>query len=287
MADLSPSRLQSELMKHGEIKIRVQLRGEPQKIITYWRGWLPDAVPERAAITIVRKSQKPRNRWWLSNDPNFYFESMTRTEKKRAELSISDKSLHMTATEIATARELTDTTYEWLSGRRGIPTLSEPIDSARLEVTVQEGPELIDAIEKFGDPEVVSAVGIGPVYLQGDPRRPNVRWLPNLTGADKSVVLGELKYFEIALADGQAGEVRTLVERAAGVFKKASNAKKSKLNKRISEIFGYGTGLMYEGHAITDAMIEGYEYDDIMSWLEEEEKKPAPCHRIRSWRGGS
>ena len=94
-------------MQHGEIKLRVMLAGEPHKLFTYWRGALPDGRPSSASVTILRPRRKFQvSSWWLPRDQGFYFEPMTRTEKKRAELSISDKALLMSAPEIATARRL-------------------------------------------------------------------------------------------------------------------------------------------------------------------------------------
>ena len=91
-------------MQHGEILVRLSLSGEPQKLLTYWRGSMRDMVPSSAAVTILKLNKKPpRTPWWSDYDPNFYFELMTRTEKKRAELGISDRALSMTALEIETA----------------------------------------------------------------------------------------------------------------------------------------------------------------------------------------
>lgn len=272
-------------MQHGDIVVQFSLHGEPQKLLTYWRGSLRDILPKSASISILRTRRQ--HRWWRFDDPNFYLEAMTRTEKKRAELSISDKSLFMTASEIAIARHLTEMTYDWLSGRRNPPSLNQPIPNARLLLNADGGPGLVDVIERFGDPEVISSVTIGAVYTQGEPRHPDVRWLPRMTGVDMSVMLGELKYFEKALAEGQAAELRKLGDRIAGVFRKTLKLRKSKLNKRLTEIFGYGDDcLRIGGRAITDDMIQGYQYEEIMTWLDGEERKTRPNDNIRSWRTG-
>jgi hypothetical protein len=143
---------------------------------------------------------------------------------------------------------------------------------------------LVDVIESFGDPEVVSAASVGAVYMQGEPRRPDARWLPQLTGVDQAVTLEELKYFESSLAAGQANEVRKLLDRVGSVFRKALNVRKARLNKRIGEVLGIGERLEIDGRLITDDMIEGYEYAEIMRWLDAEANRQKPKDRIRAWR---
>lgn len=271
-------------MQHGDIKIRISLGGEPQKLLTYWRGFLRDVVPDHAAVTILRK-RKGRTDWWSWDDQNFYFEAMNRSESKRAELSISEKSLHLSAGEIATARELTKRLFDWLHGRHGIPDISTPVQNARISLTIASGIELIDFIEKVGDSEVLSVAAVGAVYMQGEPRRPDTRWLPEMKGIDKSATLGELPYFEKSLAKGQADEIRKTAGRIAAVFRRSLNKRRSYLNKRFIEVFGYGAELQLGGRPITDRMIEGYKYDDILRWLDNEHNKQ-PKERIRTWRAG-
>jgi hypothetical protein len=272
-------------VKHGDIQVRLSLHGEPQKLLTYWRA-LPDLLPNTASVTILKMNKKAaRSPWWSDFDANFYFEPMTRTEKKRAELSISDKALSMTASEIEIARHLTGTLYEWISGRGGLPVLNQPIMSARLTLRVEGSPSLVGIIEGFGDPEVLSATTVGAVYTQGEPRHPDVRWLPDLKGIDKTLALEDLKHFESSLAEGQASEVRRMIDRIGSVFRKALGSRKAKLNKRLTEVMGYGVGLEINGRSITDAMIEGYQYDEIMRWLDGEAKRQKPPKdKIRSWR---
>jgi hypothetical protein len=142
---------------------------------------------------------------------------------------------------------------------------------------------LVGLIESFGDPEVLSAAEIGVVYTQGEPRRPDVRWLPVLQSTDKTTALQELQLFEKSLADGQGQQVRALVDRIAGIFRKQLAIRKATINKRATEIFGYGTALTIEGEPMTDKMIEE-DYEDILAWLEEQAKEHKPKERIRAWR---
>jgi hypothetical protein len=274
------------LMQHADIRLQLSLSGEPQKILTYWRGTMQDMLPTAVSVTILKMHKKQqRSPWWSDYDANFYFEAMTRTEKKRAELSISDRSLSMTAPEIETARHLTDISYDWISGRRGLPSLDKAIPNARLSLRVEGPATLVDVIEKFGDPEVVSGATVGAVFIQGEPRRPDVRWLPEMHGIDKTITLEEMKFFEGSLAEGQAAEMRNAADRVSGVFRKALNLRKARLNKRITEVQGYGKSLEINGRAITDDMIEGYQFNEIMSWLDgEKNRQRNPKDGIRSWR---
>lgn len=166
-----------------------------------------------------------------------------------------------------------------------VPNNPKCIPNARLSFRMEGPATLVDVIEKFGDPEVVSGATVGAIFIQGEPRRPDVRWLPEMHGVDKTVILEELKFFEGSLAEGQAAEMRNAVDRVSGVFRKALNLRKARLNKRISEVQGYGKSLEINGRAITDDMVEGYEFNEIMSWLDgEANRQRKPKDGIRSWR---
>jgi hypothetical protein len=269
-------------MQHGDIQLRVSLGGEPQKLVTYWRGSLRGYLPTRALVTILRPRPKSQQfHWW--HDPNFHFEAITRTEKKRAELSVSEKSLMMLPNEIAIARDLTERLSNWLSQRQGIPSIDQPIPNARIRLQGDGGPELVSVIESFPDPGVLSAAEVGVVYTQGEPRRPGVRWLPPLNGADESLAVSQLQSFAKSLADGQEARVRALIDRIVGVFRKQIAIRRAAINKRAAEIFGCGTTLTIEGELITDRKIEE-DYWDILAWLDEQAKERAPKDKIRTWR---
>jgi hypothetical protein len=272
-------------MQHGDIQVQVSLRGEPHKLLTYWRGSLRETLPISAAVTIVRPKRNHGNRgYWDYRDPSFYFEAITRTEKKRAELSISDKSLLMQAGEIATARHLTEILSDWLSRRHGLPHLDQPIPNARIALRCEGDGELVGIVEKFGDPEVLSSAQVGAVYTQGEPRRPDIRWLPTISSTDKTVAIGELQTFEKSLADGQGADVRSLVNRIATVFRKQVVARRALLQRRFTEIFGMGAELEINDRPLTDKMIESYKYEEILIWLDEQGKEN-PKDGIRTWRG--
>ena len=271
-------------MEHGDIRVRVGFSGEPQKLVTYWRGSLRHVVPVSASITILRARPARQSWYWWRTDQNFYFEAMTRTEKKRAELSISDKSLYMQPGEIARARELTEVTFNWLSGRKSLPDINQPIHNARLSLGAEGGVELIDVAEAFGDPEIVGFAGVGPIYLQGVPRRPDVRWLPDISSVATAPALAELAFFENSLADGQGEKVRDLVGRIARIFKKRLLLRRAKVNKRISEVLGVGASITVEGRSVTDEMLEGYRFREILDYLDREERGENKKDKIRSWR---
>ena len=83
-------------MQTEDIILNVSMAGEPQKLCTYCRGSLPGVLPVSAAIGIVRPWRYRPHSFY---SPDFYFDQMSRTEKKRAELSISERSLRMEARE--------------------------------------------------------------------------------------------------------------------------------------------------------------------------------------------
>jgi hypothetical protein len=265
--------------------VRLSLSEEPQKLFAYWRGPMRDILPTAAAVTILKINKRPPTTpWWSDHNPNFHFEAMTQTEKKRAELSISDQALSMTAPEIETARYLTDIVFAWMSSRSTLPILDQPISNARMSFSVEGSPVLVEAIERIGDPEVVSSVAIGAVYTQRELRRQETRWLPTARGVDKNAALSELKSFERLLAEGQASEVRRVIDRVSGVFRKALNLRKGRLNKRITEVLGYGRALQIEDRTITDDMIEDYRFTEIMDWLDAEAARQKSKGKIRAWR---
>jgi hypothetical protein len=272
-------------VQHGDIMMRLALRGEPQKLFTYWRGPMRDILPTEAAVTILKMNKRPPSSpWWSDRNPDFHFEAMTQTEKKRAELSISDHALSMTAPEIETARYLTDITFAWMSSRDPLPTLNQPISNARLSFSVEGSPVLVEAVEQIGDPEVVSSATIGAVYTPRELGRPDTRWLPTARGIDKSAILSELKSFESQLIEGQASEVRRGVDRVSGVFRKALNLRRARLNKRITEVLGYSRELQIGDRTITDDMIEDHRFTEIMDWLDAEAARQKSRSKIRAWR---
>ena len=180
--------------------------------------------------------------------------------------------------------DLTDVTYDWISGRKSIPVVDRPIKNARIGTVLDTTPDFLGAVDKFGDPEIFGGASIGAVFTQGEPRRPGARWLPTIESTNKAVALNELAYFENSLAPGQAEEVRKLIGRVTGIFRKILNSRKAKLNRRFTEVFGYGQAFELHGRPITDEMIEDYHYEDILDFLEEEEKQTKKKERVRGWR---
>ena len=157
------------------IVLNVSMEGEPQKLFTYCRGSLPGVVPVSASISIVRPRRYRPHAYY---NPDIYFDQMSRKEKKRAELSVSEQSLRMDATELEAARSLTDMTFNWLSRQSEAPRLSQPIPIGRVHLRFECGPSIMDAVEGFTDLELISSFMIGAAYLQGQPRRPVMRYLP-------------------------------------------------------------------------------------------------------------
>jgi hypothetical protein len=275
-------------MQHGEIQLRVTLAGEPQKLLTYWRGSLRETLPTRASVSIIRPYVVPRGwRWWWDHyDPSFHFEPLNRLEKKRTELSISDASLKMQPNEIEMARHLTDLLFDWLSQRRNeVPHTETPIANARISLDAEGTEELICVVEAFGDPEVLVRAAVGAVFLQGEPRRPDLRWIPDLTGVEKArVALGELQSFERSLADGQSARMRNVVDRVSGVFNRRLAARRVALNKKYTELWGIGSRLQIRGKPVTDDMLEGWSFRRLEALIQHEAEPDNPRGKTRGWR---
>jgi hypothetical protein len=265
------------------IILNVSMAGEPQKLFTYCRGSLPGALPVNAAIGTVRAWRYRPDSFYR---PDFYFDQMSRTEKKRAELSISERSLRMDAREIEAARSLTDMTFNWLSGKSEVPRISQPIPIGKVYLRFECGPLILDSIERFPDLELVSSFQIGAAYLQGQPRRRVVRNLPMVMNANKAEKIALLKEFENLLQQDQAAKVRELIERVAQLFKKRVRARKLKLDALARKVLGCGlSGMIFKGKPVSDLAIDGYQYNEILSWLNyEETRKDKPKGNIRAWR---
>jgi hypothetical protein len=267
------------LIQHGDIRMRLALRGEPQKLLVYWRGSLSDILPTSASVSIIRPLRRSYLGYW---NPSLYFEAISRSEKKRADLSISETSLEMEPEEIQAARHLTDLLFKWLSKRQfGVPTLDQPIMKAAISLVAEGDHSLLNVIKSFGDPEVIASVSLGPVYLQGEPRRPGIRWLPPLEGIDSHITIGVLGDFEKSLAAGQAEKIRSLVDLVVAIFRKRLAARRSALNKKYTELWGAGSQLRINDRPVTDRMIER-RFAELQLRLEDEAKPKH--HRTRAWR---
>jgi hypothetical protein len=264
-------------MQHGDIVVRVSVGAEPQKLFTYWRGSFGDLVPDVASITIVRPWVRSSDKWTRYYDPSISLEAMSRSEDKRAVLSISDKALNMQAGEIAIARHLTEVVYGWLSRRTGIPRENQPIPNARVWVKFGGGPEVIDALEKL-DPEILGSVEIGAVYLQGEPRRPEARWLVPIESREAGLTLEGLS-FEKSLVPGQADEVRKLVGRVRAMFQKRATARRTLISKLFREAHGCDPEEPYTDEEVDNS----YGYKIMLAAVKDAGKPKKPRERIRSW----
>jgi hypothetical protein len=264
-------------LRHGDIRVRVALRCEPQKLVNHWRRSFGDNLPISASITMLRSGRRPKNDWWWANyySPHLDFEGMTRTEKKRAELSISEASLKMLPTEIAAAADLTNVFFDWLSQRRGLPEFSNPIRNAVINIEVEGDASLLPAIETLKDPEILSRATIGAVYLQGEPRRPEIRWLPALNDLNTSQALADISNFERSLADGQAAELRSQIAIASRLFRGKRDARRTSILKRYAKLFGLGGQVEIIGRPLTDEMLYGLRHETVCAWLDAQEQDQA------------
>jgi hypothetical protein len=61
-------------------------------------------------------------------------------------------------------------------------------------------------------------------------------------------------------------------------------ARRAKVNRRATEIFGYGGEVTYYDKPITDDMLDSYEYQEILASFDETAKEKKPRENIRSWR---
>ena len=140
----------------------------------------------------------------------------------------------------------------------------ESVARAKIFVSAEDGPELLDAVESWADPEVLCEVEIGVVYLQGNPRRPETHWMRALDRtADIVPALEQLKAIKKSLADEQLTKALELIQRVSAIFRERIRRRSVATSKR----FGYGSLPPVQGEAVTDEMIES-SFDYIVACYE-------------------
>jgi hypothetical protein len=98
-------------VKSGDIISKLSIGDEPNRLFMLARSVFPGVVPDTGGVTIIRPR---RGRW---DYPHIGFASITRTERKLADVSLAQECEKMSADENEVAAALHDVLWDWLSGR--------------------------------------------------------------------------------------------------------------------------------------------------------------------------
>jgi hypothetical protein len=249
------------------------------------RSTFPNIVPDAGSVTIIKQR---RSRW--DDSPDFYLASITHSERKLADMSLAALSIQMTAEENGIAASLNDILWLWLSGRTSIPRYEKVAPFAAVTLLFS-GPaeDIVAGVETLINLEPVSSIGIGPAFLQGEPRRPEIRWLLDLgSTADVASARADFRTWNGPVPPEAVESVDRLLTRVSKVYGRRADMRRSELRRLATAALGDGADEWLHkpggyGKASPLASVEEtYQYEDDLQWLKE--AKPKPRSRYRSWR---
>jgi hypothetical protein len=211
-------------LQHGDIIAQITMSAEPSRLFRFWRSTLRDAQPESAAVTI-RKRNKSR----FDCSPDFHLTSVTRSERKLADMSLSAMSLKLEAGEIEHAVRLHDILWDWLSYRRKDPVLDDAMPFIDVGVTMSGPAEtVISQLETMHDLTPLFSVQFQVAFLQGRPTTVQARTPKSMeTSADLATMLQDIETYRQRMAEGQAATLKALGQRLAAGPSRASRVRLS------------------------------------------------------------
>jgi hypothetical protein len=251
-------------MQHGDIQVRMDLNGEPQKLLTYWCGHIGGSVPDSMSVTLMKR--RPAR----FEDRAFSFGTITKGGTQIATQVLNQQLSKLSGDEICGVTFLQDGCHEWMNGRRSALVIDQPMPRYRLNLGLTTDGSIVDQLEKFTDADLIGRVIFGAVYLQGEPRFPNVRWLPPLDDQNTSPLKRELSIFEQLLAEGQAAEIRSLIDRMATIFRKRASRHVVAVRKRLGQLYRTGYEFRWGDWPVTEKDMDE-DFEEIMTFLDQQE----------------
>jgi hypothetical protein len=271
-------------MNSDDLLISLRIQGEPSALFRNWRAGLRENVPKSASVSLKKRNPRP------NGERYFNCESVLPTERKRADLSLSEICQLLRPEEIASFRDLHDVLYEWLS-RREPPRLDQPIPSFLVYLTSEGDAEsALTGFESLPANEMLGAVEVGPVYLQDRPRVPMVRWLPDIKSNTASEARNSLTNFAQSLEPGQVDVVLRTIARVEALFEKKATFRRQALTDRARLVLdGEANHWLNTGHyreAPIRCVHDDRQYEDAQVALDkiEKAKNKKRDGAIRSWR---
>jgi len=218
-------------LQHGDIIAQITMSAEPARLFRFWRSTLRDAQPE-SALVIIRK----RNRSYWSSD--FYLNSVKRSERKLADMSLSALSPKLDAGEIEHAARLHDILWGWLSGRE-VPVLDEAMPFMDVSVTMS-GPAdtVISQLETMHDLTPLYSVQFQVAFLQGRPPTVQARTPKSMeTSADLPTMLQDIETYR-QMVEGQGAALKALGQRLAMLYRVRADVRRRELQRLAREVLG-------------------------------------------------
>ena len=274
-------------MRHGDIIAQITMSAEPSRLFRFWRSTLRDAQPESAAVTI-RKRNKSR----FDCSPDFHLTSVTRSERKLADMSLSAMSLKLEAEEIEHAVRLHDILWDWLSYRRKDPVLDEAMPFIDVGVTMSGPAEtVISQLETMHDLTPLFSVQFQVAFLQGRPTTVQARTPKSMeTSADLATMLQDIETYRQRMAEGQAATLKALGQRLAVLYRERAKARRRALQSLASEALGecaneWLTTPEYSQPSPIQDVERTHSFNWNMEWLERQKRTQKP-KREYAWRAG-
>lgn len=273
-------------MEHGDLYARITMSDEPSRLFRFWRSTLSEAQPESASVTI-----KKRNRPWHDwRSPDFYLHAVNSTERKLADISLSDLSLQLTSEEIEQASRLNDILWRWVGSRRETPVLDEPMPHMSVSATLF-GPAaaVVPQIEALHDLEPLWEVRFLVAFTQGRPpavdaRTPN----PMRASADFGPMMDEVATYAHMLAPGQEETLRDLGRRLAKLYRKRGDERRRKLQSVAAEVLGDEASEWLTTARFSRASpvhsVETVAFHSHMAFLESRRRRTQRPKRTHAWR---
>ena len=268
-------------MKHGDVIAQITMSAEPSRLLRFWRSTLRDAQPESASVVIRKRNRS----YWSSSD--FYLNSVTRSERKLADMSLSALSPKLDAAEIEQAARLHDILWGWLSCRREDPALDEAMPFMHLSVKMSGPAEtVISQLEAMHDLTPLHSVQFQVAFLQGRPPTVQAR-TPKLmeTSADLPMMLRDIETYR-QMAEGQVAVLKALGQRLAILYRARAEVRRRDLQRLAREVLGERANEWLTTPTYRPSPIQDVErsFNLDMEWLECQKKLTPKPKRDYAWR---
>ena len=221
----------------GDIHLEFSLAGEPSRTFLLWRSTLNGLSPSSASVALLKA--RPG---WTRSDRAFYFHSVTKTERKLADMDLAARSDKLTGTENANAARLHDVLWRWLKDGEA-PRLEGAMP--RSEVHIQFECSAKAALEQLEHLTDVMGVGASRFHLAfgrlGTPPTVEQRSPKGMdTPGDRQELVQEVETFRAAMEPEQFETFEDLSNRLARVYQKRSGQRRDNIQKRAREMLGEG-----------------------------------------------
>ena len=260
------------------------MAAEPSSLFRSWRASMRDTAPKMASVSLRKKNPRP------NSDPYFDCEAVQSTERKRADLSLSEICQMLRPEEIGSFRDLHNILFDWLS-KGTVPQLDHSLPAFLVYATAEGDAEsTLTGFESLPANEMLTAAELGPVFLQDRPRVPMVRWLPDIKSNAATEARNSLTNFAKSLEPGQEDGVLRTIARVEALFERKAAFRRQALMDRAKAVMGHEANQWlntdgYRGPPLR-CVHDDWKYQEAMRTLDTKEraKTKKKDGSIRSWR---